>query len=237
MLKFLIGLMFGFIFARLLRYRQDTKRAAAADPTQFSRHQVRNEAPQQQSRVARLDEEREKLLSALDRCRAEAGALEKKLGDKTAALDECVTRRQALQETLAEEQAKTARLQERLESLQAQLTERENALAPDTAEKQQTYAPPAADDDTELDIEALKRSLPEATGDADDLKQIKGIGPVIEQTLNELGVTTFRQIALLSETQIDQVARALKVFPDRMRRDDWMAQARELHAEKYDTSI
>ena len=64
----------------------------------------------------------------------------------------------------------------------------------------------------------------------DDLKQIKGIGPSIEKTLNGLGVYRFHQIAEMSEFEIDRVARELRGFRSRIYREDWIGQARELDA-------
>ena len=62
----------------------------------------------------------------------------------------------------------------------------------------------------------------------DDLKQIKGVGPAIEKTLNELGIVRFEQIADMSEYDIDRVAQRLKGFHSRIYREDWIGQAREL---------
>jgi predicted flap endonuclease-1-like 5' DNA nuclease len=64
--------------------------------------------------------------------------------------------------------------------------------------------------------------------DIDDLKKIKGIGPVIEKKLNMLGIVSFKQISELNEEALDQVAHTLKFFPDRIKRDNWVQQAREL---------
>ena len=62
----------------------------------------------------------------------------------------------------------------------------------------------------------------------DDLKMIKGVGPAIEKTLNEMGIFRFRQIADMSEYDIDRVARRLKGFHSRIYREDWIGQARAL---------
>ncbi|MDH3746613.1 MAG: hypothetical protein OER97_00290 [Gammaproteobacteria bacterium] len=62
----------------------------------------------------------------------------------------------------------------------------------------------------------------------DDLKVIKGIGPAIEKTLNELGIFHLNQIAEMSEYDIDRVASRLKGFRSRIYREDWIGQAREL---------
>lgn len=68
-------------------------------------------------------------------------------------------------------------------------------------------------------------------GPRDDLQKIKGVGPAIEKTLNEMGIVSFRQIADMSEYDIDRVARRLKGFRTRIYREDWIGQARELHAQ------
>ena len=68
--------------------------------------------------------------------------------------------------------------------------------------------------------------------DKDDLKLIKGIGPVLEQRLNELGVTTFRQLAGFTEQDIEKVSTAIAAFPGRIEREDWVGKARDLVARK-----
>ena len=64
-------------------------------------------------------------------------------------------------------------------------------------------------------------------GGADDLKRIGGIGPKLEQTLNELGIYHFDQIAALQGDEIDWVDSRLR-FKGRIRRDDWIGQAKAL---------
>ena len=80
------------------------------------------------------------------------------------------------------------------------------------------------DDDDVVDEPEFVDSL----HDRDDLQMIKGVGPAIEKTLNELGIFRFRQIADMSEYDIDRVARKLKGFHSRIYREDWIGQAREL---------
>jgi predicted flap endonuclease-1-like 5' DNA nuclease len=62
----------------------------------------------------------------------------------------------------------------------------------------------------------------------DRLQCIKGVGPAIEKTLNEMGIFRFQQIAEMSEYDIDRVAKRLKGFRSRIYREDWIGQAREL---------
>ena len=64
-------------------------------------------------------------------------------------------------------------------------------------------------------------------GDADDLKKISGVGPVLEKKLNALGITRFDQVANFSDEDIARVDDALN-FKGRIQRDDWIGQAKSL---------
>ena len=67
----------------------------------------------------------------------------------------------------------------------------------------------------------------------DDLKMISGIGPVLEGKLNADGICTYRRVAVLTDTDIDRLESEVIHFSGRIRRDDWIGQAKELHAKKY----
>jgi predicted flap endonuclease-1-like 5' DNA nuclease len=69
-------------------------------------------------------------------------------------------------------------------------------------------------------------------GDHDDLTRIKGIGPFIEKRLNMLGIYTFSQIASFTPEIEEHVAKAIEFFPQRMRKDNWKAQATQLESER-----
>jgi NADH-quinone oxidoreductase subunit E len=64
-------------------------------------------------------------------------------------------------------------------------------------------------------------------GAADDLKLISGVGPVLERTLNAIGITTWAQVAKLTAAQIDAVEGELG-FRGRVVRDNWLQQAEVL---------
>ena len=66
-------------------------------------------------------------------------------------------------------------------------------------------------------------------GGPDDLQRIKGIGPVNEKHLHELGVYHFDQIAAWTRDQIRWVGTYL-AFPGRIDREQWVAQAARLAA-------
>lgn len=64
----------------------------------------------------------------------------------------------------------------------------------------------------------------------DDLQRIRGIGPALERKLNEMGVQSFAQIASWTEAEIDTFEAKLAKVQRRVRRDEWVAQAKELSA-------
>ena len=61
----------------------------------------------------------------------------------------------------------------------------------------------------------------------DNLQEISGIGPFIEQKLNALGIFTFEQISKMDSEIEEQVNIAIEFFPGRVKRDEWARQAYE----------
>ncbi|WBU57573.1 50S ribosomal protein L21 [Paracoccus sediminicola] len=70
-------------------------------------------------------------------------------------------------------------------------------------------------------------------GGADDLKQISGVGPKLEELLHENGVFHFDQIAEWKKAEIEYMDDQL-AFHGRIERDDWIKQAKELAKGKKD---
>jgi predicted flap endonuclease-1-like 5' DNA nuclease len=60
----------------------------------------------------------------------------------------------------------------------------------------------------------------------DDLKQIPGIGSVLEKRLNAYGVHWFKQIALWTREDVDRFETHLPSFKHRAERDQWVAGAK-----------
>lgn len=69
--------------------------------------------------------------------------------------------------------------------------------------------------------------------EADDLQEISGIGPFFEKKLHSLRIYTFRQLASCTPTDVEQIANIIEFFPDRIERENWVGQAKELHRKKY----
>lgn len=65
-------------------------------------------------------------------------------------------------------------------------------------------------------------------GKADDLKQIKGVGPKLEKLCNSLGFWHFDQVAAWTADEVAWVDANLMGFKGRVSRDEWVEQARIL---------
>jgi len=78
--------------------------------------------------------------------------------------------------------------------------------------------------------QAVNRPVP--VNEKDDLKVIKGIGEVMEGTLNDLGITTYRQLANFKQAEVKMVSDRINEdnagFGDRIERDEWVEQAKRL---------
>lgn len=66
---------------------------------------------------------------------------------------------------------------------------------------------------------------------ADDLTQIKGIGPKIADQLRALGITSLAQIATLSPADVARLDQVL-AFKGRIEREQWIEQARAILASR-----
>lgn len=64
---------------------------------------------------------------------------------------------------------------------------------------------------------------------ADDLKKVKGIGPKMEKTLNQIGIYTFAQVSKMTEAEYTMLDELTGAFPGRAQRDDWAGQAKKLN--------
>ena len=88
----------------------------------------------------------------------------------------------------------------------------------------------------ELDTEQAKAEIRAAIGkqismvaasEKDDLKKINGIGPFIEEKLNDLGIYSFHQVSQL-DGLLPVLTTAIEFFPGRIERDEWIGQADRL---------
>lgn len=78
---------------------------------------------------------------------------------------------------------------------------------------------------------APETPAPEAPAStADDLSRIKGLGPKLQALLPTLGITTYAQIAALTEADLADLDTRLGAFAGRPAKDNWVEQAKFLAA-------
>ena len=68
---------------------------------------------------------------------------------------------------------------------------------------------------------------PAAVDVPEDITQLNGIGPVIKGRLAKLGITSIKQIAALTDEDIERIDQEL-AFKGRIRREQWVEQAKQL---------
>lgn len=83
------------------------------------------------------------------------------------------------------------------------------------------------DDEEETELDFDRFGYADST-DKEDLTKINGIGPYIEQKLNDIGIYTYDQISRLSEKDIVLITEMIDFFPGRIERDNWVGQAKSL---------
>lgn len=148
---------------------------------------------------------------------------------------------------LNEHLAQVQDAEDRIAQLQAELQERRHALEEAQAEREQLRA-----ENEQLQVEVAsampeqaptESTMPEevsaATEEAavvvpSDLKRVEGIGPKIEEILNNAGIHTFQQLA---ESNVERLQTVLQEAGERYRMADphtWPEQARLAAEEKWD---
>ncbi len=71
----------------------------------------------------------------------------------------------------------------------------------------------------------VHEKLANPDGRNDDLLMLKGIGPKLAATLRTIGITSFAQIASLSDDEVDRLDSQLGAFAGRLKRDRVVEQA------------
>ncbi|MEM7326816.1 MAG: hypothetical protein AAF531_27275, partial [Actinomycetota bacterium] len=98
-----------------------------------------------------------------------------------------------------------------------------------------TDAAPAPDPDPVIDLTDAENRGPDGrtidlveVNHRDDLQVIKGIGPSLEAKLHGMGITTWEQLAALTDEDVAAVGAGIAIFPGRIKRDQWVEQAAAL---------
>jgi len=158
-----------------------------------------------------------------ERARQEREEIEQRLTRLQLEHVECGERARALESEIRERD--TA-----LEQLQVEIVASRQALAESTRLAER------------LQLRSEEASAPEwlsceGDGEFDDLQSIRGLGPVLEQRLHELGVRRFHQLASMREADVEWLASRLRILPGRIHRERWADQAREKDTSKHGKDI
>lgn len=128
--------------------------------------------------------------------------------------------------------AKTAKAEQDAIAKAAVEAAEKEATAKANAEAKAAKAEAKAAKDAEKATEKAAKAKPAKAASvdvADDLKQLKGVGPKLEGQLHDAGVTTFAEIAAWGSDDITRMDGLLS-FKGRIERDGWVEQAKQLAA-------
>ena len=117
------------------------------------------------------------------------------------------------------------------ETLRLKLDEVQKNFAEIEVQQQKALEDVREETVTKPSMGRLTRELPKL--EVDNLQEIVGIGKVFEQTLNDLGIVSFRQIADFGIADVARVNSELKESKGRLEQDDWIGQAKDLLLRKY----
>jgi len=183
---------------------------------------------------------RASLLSRLTKAESKARELRTELDALATAKHNCDSERRLLSDELADLRAREDAAPDPVDTdkaitvLQDELEQCREALVAASAgavEHQEVTAAPIAS--AAATPASGMAGTPPATagegGTADDLQQIRGIGPKIAGILKELGIERFEQIAGWTPENIDWVNAHLR-FKGRVEREEWIPQAKALMA-------
>jgi predicted flap endonuclease-1-like 5' DNA nuclease len=88
--------------------------------------------------------------------------------------------------------------------------------------------------EAELELKTSGESRPPAWvmvqpyGPRDDLQRLRGVDPLLERSLNRLGIYHFHQIARFESSDVEWLMDHIDGVPERTVRDSWIADASKL---------
>ncbi|MBK5279399.1 MAG: hypothetical protein JJE09_11115 [Bacteroidia bacterium] len=233
----LVAFLLGFAIAWLLResslkQKQGIIQYFEAEKSALLKTTLEQKSQLEQNKIDRLQINEELLQAAREKEKLNV-ELEIEKKDRVQMGNELTILRPKIQESDLELQLVNFRLKqteqlitEKEEGNQKLLVELENLRASKRNERRE---PVFSDFITDQLLAGI--SQPDKN-ERDDLKTIGGIGPGIEKKLNNIGITTFKQISELTEESAKEVSNSIKFFPGRIQRDRWVEQASVLYLEK-----
>ena len=128
-----------------------------------------------------------------------------------------------------EEESKEARemADERFSQIEEEIEERKAKLdeLDEEERKKELTLLRISEKSKEIDFGIIGFSSPDQK---DDLQQINGIGPFIEEKLNALGIFTFKQVSKITPELEEKINDSMEFFPGRVTREEWAKKAMKL---------
>ena len=201
------------------------KKAAEEEAARIEREAEENAARlkrEAEERAERIEREAVNKAAELER-EVQIKAMEAKEKLRKRAIE----RKRQLDEDERDNQLAREKAAERFSAMERDLEERKSKLEELDAEtrKKESALLRVAEKSKDIDFGILGFAT---AGDKDQLQEIKGVGPFIEEKLNALGIFTFAQISRMTSELEDRVNEAIEFFPGRVKRDEWANQARRL---------
>ena len=122
----------------------------------------------------------------------------------------------------------------RVEQLEVELATAASLQCPNPSAHRRRDAGDGSDDpapDSAVPVDEEKVASGE--NGSDDLTLIKGIGNGMARVLKTMGISTYRDLAEISESEVDRLDALVGGARDRFERNDWVGSARSQHAAKY----
>ncbi|RJV00506.1 MAG: hypothetical protein DWC06_06955, partial [Candidatus Poseidoniales archaeon] len=212
------------------KQRKAAEKAEQAEAKKLAKAETEAKKKAEEEAAALLAEEEEEA--------AAAALLVKQEEEKAKKAEEAAAKKKAKEEAAAKKKAdaeakkaKAAEAKAKKEAEAKKKAEEEAAAAakPVTKEaKKKEELKRVKANASKIDFKVLGTAK---ASDKDDLQIIKGIGPFIEEKLNALGIYTYLQISKMTSKLEDNVNLAIEFFPGRVKRDQWVAQAKILLGE------
>jgi predicted flap endonuclease-1-like 5' DNA nuclease len=201
----------------------DAKEAKAAEVKAAKEAKAQADADAKEAKAAEAKAAKEA------KAQADADAKEAKAAEAKAAKEAKAAEEKAAKEAKAAEAkaAKEAKAAEAKAAKEAAAKKSEKKPATKEAKKKEELKRVQERSET-IDFAILGTAK---ASDKDDLQVMKGIGPFIEEKLNALGIYTYLQVSKMTSKLETDVNEAIEFFPGRVKRDQWVNQAKILLGE------
>ena len=220
---------------------EEEKRAADEAAKKAAEEEAKRIEREAEEKAAQLKREAEERAERIEReASRKAAELEREAQIKAMEAKEklrkkAIERKRQMDIEERENQIAREKAAERFAAMEKEMEERKAKLEDLDSEamKKESALLRVAEKSKDIDFGILGFAVAE---DKDQLQEIKGVGPFIEEKLNALGIFTFAQISRMTPDLEDKVNEAIEFFPGRVKRDEWTKQARSFVDQGDDSS-